>query len=289
MTPRQLLPTLVLAGSLATACAQIPNGGFENWVDQGGYMEPVGWLTYNDVITPGPGPAITVEQGIPGATGDFHCVITTQPVPLGPTIQGWISASADGTNDGFPFVQRPAMLTGQWQYGIQPTDSGQVLVALSKWNSITSSTDPIAFGSIEVTGNLTAWQGFSVPLTYVSSETPDTAYIQIVSSIDFGSPVGGSFMKVDDLAFAGAVGIEEAAGSQGPVLFPSSAIDVLNISPFGPGELLLFDATGRLVLRSRSTGQVGSFDVSSLAQGIFSYQMLDQRGRSLASGRWVKE
>ena len=287
MRTYKLLPTLALAGSLATASAQIPNADFENWVNMGGILEPLGWLTYNDVPTVG-GP--TVQQGTPGNPGNYHAIVTTRPATGGGLpIQGWISAGVDGINDGFPLTTRPAMLTGQWQYGIQSSDTGQVIVALSKWNNVTSSTEGIAFGSLEITGSLANWESFSVPLTYLSTDAPDTAYIRIISSINFSSPVPGSFVKVDDLAFAGTVGMEEPTGQQGPILFPSPATDVLNISPVGPGELLLFDATGRLVLRSPITGHVGSFDVSSLAQGLFSYQMLDQHGRPVASGRWVKE
>ncbi len=279
---RSLPTTIVFACALSTVFGQIPNGGFENWSNQGGYMEPVGWLTYNDVQTLG---GATVEQGTPGNPGNFHAVISTRESSGGGFIQGWASAGMSGTNAGFPYAARPAMLTGQWQYGIQPNDTAQIQVALNNGGSGTL----VALGTLEVTGSLGSWQTFQVPLTYISSDIPDTAYIQIVSSINFSSPVVGSFIKVDDLAFAGSVGMDEPARSQGPILFPSPASDVLSISPAGSGELLLMDATGRVVLRSRTSAQVSSFDVSHLAPGLYTFQMLDPHGRPVASGRWVKE
>ncbi len=201
------------------ASAQIPNGGFENWVDQGGYLDPVGWLTYNEIPTVGGTP---VEQGAPGIPGNFHVSITTrQAAGGGIAVQGWASAGASAMNAGFPYAARPALLTGQWQYGIQPTDLGQVLVALSRWNSGTSSTELIAMGELEVMGTLSNWQSFSIPLVYFSNDLPDTAYIEIVSSIEFSNPVVGSFVKVDDLAFSGSVGLDELGPQAQIHLFPN--------------------------------------------------------------------
>lgn len=266
--------------------AQIPNGGFENWVDEGGYIEPIGWLTYNDVITTG-GPLASVEQGTPGFPGTYHCVIISRAVPSGSPIQGWISAGSSSGQAGFPYTQRPAMLTGQWQYGVQAGDTAEVFIALSKWNSGTSSAEAIAFGILQVTGNLGTWQGFSVPLEYISADAPDTAYIQIVSSIDFYQPVVGSFVKVDDLAFVGSVGIPEQALTEVRV-FPSPAADALHITTTVSGALRLFDASGRVLLHSTING-TRTLDVSSFAPGLYSYQLVDKDGIPVAAGRWVKE
>ncbi len=277
-----LLP-LTLLHFLATA--QIPNGGFENWVDQGGYLDPVGWLTYNDVITPGGWPATTVEQGTPGATGNYHCVITTVQVPLGPTIQGWISAGVDGTNAGFPYTSRPAMLTGQWQYGVQPTDTAQVLVALMNGASQTF----IAQGTLEATGSLSSWQTFQVPLTYFSTETPDTAFIQIVSSISFPNPIAGSFVKVDDLAFVGKVRVHEVHERNIIDVFPNPGTThfTLSLSP-GPHTISLFDAMGRNVLELRTADERLVIGTEHLPAGVYRIMVRNEQGGSM-SATWVKE
>jgi hypothetical protein len=277
-----LLP-LALLPSMATA--QIPNGGFENWVDPGEYLEPAGWLTYNEVITPGGWPAITVEQGAPGAVGAYHAVITTVSVPLGPTIQGWLSAGTSGTNAGFPYTARPAMLTGQWQYGIQPNDTAQIQVALNNGGSGT----PIAFGILEVTGSLGTWQLFQVPLTYLSSDTPDTAYIQIVSSINFNAPIAGSFVKVDDLAFVGTVGIDEFTGNNALSIFPNPGTTALTFSlPPGTHTITLFDATGRMVLQQRTAVDRPVIDTEALPAGLYRINVRDAQG-AVMGATWVKE
>ncbi|MBL7963755.1 MAG: T9SS type A sorting domain-containing protein [Flavobacteriales bacterium] len=283
----KLQTALALTCMLSTVAAQIPNGGFENWVNVGGTLEPVGWLTYNDVPTVG---GATVEQGLPGNPGSYHAVITSRAAMGGGLpIQGWVSAGTSGTNDGFPNTSRPAMLTGQWQYGIQPNDTGQVIVALSKWNSMTSSTDLIAFGSLEVTGSQGTWQSFSVPLSYSSSDTPDTAYIQIVSSINFGSPVAGSFMKVDDLAFSGTVGVYEAISPAPLAVFPNPGKDLITLTlPPGPHTITLFDATGRMVLQQRTTDERTVIGTEQLPAGLYRITMRDEQGATMGA-TWVKE
>jgi hypothetical protein len=279
------LPLIGILFTLSLS-AQIPNGGFESWVNLGGYSEPIGWLTYNDVITPGPWPAITVEPGTPGAVGNYHAVITTVAVPLGPTIQGWVSVGVTGSHAGFPYTERPAMLTGQWQYGIQPSDTGQVQVALSKWNSISSSTEWIAQGSLDITGDLSAWQAFSVPFTYFSTEAPDTAYVQFVSSIDFASPVAGSFIKVDDLAFAGTVGLDELDAAIEIHAFPNPGTDHFSLSlPPGTHTITLVDATGRTVLQQQVFGSPFVIGTAQVPSGVHIVRVDD----GVQPMRWVKE
>lgn len=269
------------------ATAQIPNGGFETWVDQGSYLDPMGWLTYNEIPTVG-GP--TVEQGTPGHPGGFHAVITTRQSPGGVmAIQGWLSVGTSSSHAGFPYAQRPAMLTGQWQYGIQPFDTAQVQVALSKWNSVTSSTDLIAFGSLEVTGTLATWQAFSVPLDYLGTGIPDTAFIQIVSSTNFLAPVPGSFVKVDDLAFSGSTGVGEQDPSTRIHVFPNPGTIHFSLSlPPGPHTITLLDATCRVVNQQRTTDPRPLVSTEALPAGLYRISVRDGSGR-LTGTTWVKE
>ena len=83
-----------------------------------------------------------VEQGSPGVVGTYHAVITSRDLPGGSPIQGW-------TSTGFQYASRPAMLTGQWQYGVQLNDTAQVQVALINGGTQTL----IARGVLEVTGS----------------------------------------------------------------------------------------------------------------------------------------
>ena len=259
-----------------SASAQIPNGGFESWVDEGTYMDPAGWLTYNDIYTDS-GPVITVEQGFPGAVGAYCAVITTQAYQdLTGAVQGWLSIN------GFTYAGRPALLTGQWQYAIQPSDTGVVSVALSKWNSVLNTRAPIAFGEMKVTGDLMGWHPLSVPLTYYSEEVPDSAYIQFVSSINFGDPVVGSFIKVDDLAFAGTMGVQDQSAVTDLRIFPSPATNILNVvAGQRIHEVKVLDITGRCVMQRKAAAEAITLDVAPLRGGRYLVRSRMADGRNI--------
>jgi len=243
----------------------------------------VRWLTYNDIQTIG---GATVQQGTPGNPGNFHAVITTrESIGGGFPIQGWASAGMSGTNAGFPYTARAAMLTGQWQHDIQPNDTAQILVALNNGSSGT----PIAFGTLEVTGSLGSWQLFQIPLTYISSDTPDTAYVQISASINFSAPVAGSFVKVDDLAFVGTVGIREFPVSNGLSVFPNPGTTDLTLElPPGPHTITLFDTMGRMVLQQRTADERTTINTETLPAGLYRISVGNERV-AVTGATWVKE
>lgn len=248
---------------VTTISAQIPNGGFENWDDHGAYMDPTGWLTYNDIVTID-GPVITVERGAPGAVGNYYATVTSTSFFGGSSvIQGWLSLN------GFSYTGRPDALTGQWQYGIQPNDTAEVLVYLAGWNSF-GDTELIAAGTLEVTGDLLGWHQLIVPLTYYSPSTPDSAYIQFSASKELGAPVAGSFLKIDDLAFSGSVGIERQQVQNHINVFPSPASELLNIvADQWMTELRVMDMTGRTVLEQKPKAERVDLDVADLNKGSY--------------------
>lgn len=268
---------------MATATAQIPNASFESWVNHGGYSDPAGWLTSNDLMTP-QGHFITVEPGSPGAEGNTYALVQSRTTPQGMTIQGWMSAGSNGQG-GFPCSNRPTALAGMWQYGIQQGDTGVVEAALSRYNALTGQTDVIAQGTLEITGSWASWAEFSVPLVYFSGETPDSAYIQFTSSINFSDPVAGSFIKVDALSFSGLTAITEAPATPGLLLFPSPAREALSIRAGSPlAEATVLDAAGRPVLHNRFNVGEAVMDVAPLPTGPYWVRVLLADGKQRVAG-----
>jgi hypothetical protein len=259
----------ILAFAAGPAMAQIPNASFEQWSDQGGYSEPDGWITYNDVNTP-QGYFTTVEPGSPGAAGSIYAWIQSRTTQSGSVIQGWMSAApaGHGAPAGFAYAARPAEFTGQWQYGIQPGDTARILVSLA--HTVAGTRELIAAGELDVTGDLDAWSAFSVPLTYFNNTFPDTAYIEFTASKEFSSPVAGSFLKVDDLAFTGWVGLAERNANTKLILYPSPATDLMHVQCDAQIErIYVVDAMGRSILEKAAAGNSAGFDLSTLASGTY--------------------
>lgn len=270
LIPRPIYSLLLaLAGS--SLMAQIPNGSFELWEDHGGYTEPAGWLTYNDVLTPS-GYFTTVEAGSPGAVGAHYAHIESRSLPDGGgVIQGWISAGErDDTIGGFAYSGRPAALTGQWQYGIMPGDTGVVMVFLRGPDLPDGTANLVASASHEFTGTQSGWAAFNVPLTYYNNDAPFRAYIQFEASKDFALPTAGSFIKLDDLGFAGWVGVAEPDPRTAFLAYPSPAANVLHLEAAQPmAEVAIVDLSGRTLLHRSVASRQQHMDVSRLAAGSY--------------------
>lgn len=268
---------------MGSSMAQIPNAGFELWSNQGGYTDPDGWITYNDVMTP-QGYFTTVEPGTPGAVGVFYALVQSRALSSGGTIQGWMSAAPAGHGGpaGFACSTRPAELTGQWQYGIQPNDTAVVMVMLTRSGS---GGELIATGQLEVTGEANSWTTFTVPLNYLSNDIPDTAYIQFAASKSFASPIAGSFLKVDALLFAGIAGIAEPGAMHGLHVYPSPATGMLHIrADASMHQVEVLDLTGRSLMERPAGTGLEVLDVSSLRTGHYLVRISWGDGSKSATG-----
>jgi hypothetical protein len=270
--------------TVAPAMAQIPNGGFENWTTVDSYQDPDNWITMNS-STAFAG-TYSCEEGTPGAVGNAFAKVTSrQLVPDQPasTVPGiLISGDATTGTGGFPYTDRPEALNGSWQYGMQDNDAGSILVLFSKWNEDTQTSDPVGSGTADITGSLTSWQTFSIPITYVNEMDPDSAAIVIFSSA--GVAVNGSYVWVDNLTFGAAAttGIDEEGPAMGMEMYPSPASDVLHVTADRPVlEVIIMDMTGRTVLRQGVTGQDLTFNVADLHAGRYLVQARMAGGKRL--------
>ncbi len=283
---RTILPlTCALALAISTH-AQIPNGGFESWYSNVNYMEPTGWWTTNAVTYSLSGLA-SCEQGSPGAVGASYIQVTSRDVGSIVEIGRTTCGNEITGYPGFVYAARPATFDGQVRYAPQGGDVGQVHAALWGWNAQMTAREVIAVATYNITLPIASWQAFSVPFTYLSSAMPDTARVFIVASGN--TPVDGSSISVDDLSFAGANGL----GEQGPIsdvlVYPSPAVDQLNITADEQlVEVWLSDPSGRELYRAKLNAASAVVDIAHLAAGTYlaHFRTADRRQ---VSRRFLKE
>jgi hypothetical protein len=173
-------------------------------------------------------------------------------------------------------------LNGSWQYGIGNNDAGNILVLFTRWNPDTQVSDPIGTASMTITGSLTDWQTFSIPISYSSPLDPDTATIVIFSSM--GAPVNGSYIWLDDLTFGPAIttGVDEQLAATGLLVYPSLASDRLNMSAEGAiAEVNVMDMTGRTVLRQAVDAVNTVLNVGTLHTGRYLVQARMADGKTV--------
>lgn len=258
--------------------AQIPNASFENWTTTGGYASPVGWDNFN--ATTHVSGVYTCERGTtnpPHGTA-FLMLITkmigTSTVP-GLAMSGKYDAVNMEPESGFPFTGRPQMLTGKWQYMSNGANIGRIAVYLTKWNNTTKKTDLIGSVEHDLTGSVTTWTSFSIPITYVSGETPDSAIIGLASSNK--NATAGSYLYIDSLNFYGTVvGISTVNHAKyNVILSPNPARDNvsvdLGITMAENVVVRMIDMYGRIVKEETLAPgkRMYSIDLNAIPQGLY--------------------
>jgi hypothetical protein len=288
----------ILFLSLFTTCvamAQIPNASFETWTAHTGYDTPDSWGNTNSLTTLAS--TYTCEKGTGGATGggSYYLKLTSKTVLTavipGVAVTGTISLTGTtyGVSGGFACTTRPQNLTGSWQYQASGADHAQIIVLLSKWNTALSRKDTVSFTTYAVPGlptTQTTWATFTIPLTYKDGKYPDTAMILASSSAT--TPVAGSYIYLDNLAFSGSVasGVAAVAEHTPTTIYPNPAKENVTVDYYcsvsGNVNIYLTDIAGHLIKNITVPVASGnnniSLDLAGQTKGIYLITLTDGEG-----------
>lgn len=180
---------------------------------------------------------------------------------------------------GEPFPHRPSKLRGHYKFNnTSPalTNFGKAHVLLKKYNTSTQQIDTIGYGQGSVQffpiGN---WTAFELPITYFSSQIPDSLVLAFESSA-FGL---SSEFSVDSLGFyypsPGSVNNMNAS-IVAPYTFNASSKQLILSQDANLKALQLFDNNGRKLLSLQSPSQVVS--LATIKQGIYFVNCISNNG-----------
>jgi len=245
--------------------AQIPDAGFETW----SAGVPVGWTTDNS-----PGTDTVIWQTTDAHSGTYAVRGVAYSLPgavISPALQLYQSWST-----------RPTTFSGYYKFSPTGGDSLIIAVAFGK------SGNGVGFGVQRTATSAPSYTLFSIPISYVSPNTPDSIAILITIIPATGSFVhGGSAFEIDDLSLTGATGVANAS-EQTPRSYglsqnfpnPFNPTTVINYSIPASGQtaLTVYDLLGRevrtLVDEHQNAGNYSvSFDGSKLTSGVYFYRL----------------
>lgn len=211
-----LLPLLVFIFPNTVTAQDIPNASFENW--SGG--EPVDWHSTNQNILGYQFNVVNKETTNP-QSGLYSArieVVTHNIIFVGPvTVPGVLTLSeitVDVLNQtvilegGYPFSGMPQQLAGYLKYLPIGADTAYFGFGLTRWNN--GVRDTIGYAADTISGTISSWTPFQLPIAYDIWEAPDTMSILFLCT-NVNDPIAhtGSKLWVDNLSFIyGAVGIE---------------------------------------------------------------------------------
>lgn len=286
---KTILSLAAFALTSATLFAQIPNSGFENWTTVSTYSVPNNWGTMNHTTTMAG--VYTAEVGTPGSPGNSYLKLTSKTIAglgvvNGVAVSGVIDSLTMTPKSGFAYSQRPVSLTGKWQHMIYGNSQGSVVVKLTRWDSGMNMRMPVATGSVTLSGMAMSWANFTIPLTYVDGNNPDSCMIILKAS--GSTPTNNDYLWVDNLAFSGTVtSVQNHESALLSVnLFPNpSAENIhvnLNLKSEQKVSLELLDVTGKLIV-SKDLGILNGassqlLNVSGITKGIYFVKVISEKG-----------
>jgi hypothetical protein len=138
----------------------------------------------------------------------------------GIAVSGVLNTTTFEAVSGFPYTDRPESLDGSWQYMAGGSDQGYIAVYLTKWNTGLNLRDTLAQLKYPLPGMVMSWRNFSLPFIWSGSAYPDSA--MIILSASGKNPVNGSYLYIDDLAFAGGtVGMNNLSTIPDLIIYPN--------------------------------------------------------------------
>lgn len=277
---KRILLSALIVFSAATYAQNIPNPGFETWVNTGSYEDPQGWGTYNFLSLYGN--ALTATKTTDKHSGTYAIrmeskLVTNNPNPaiIPDTVHTIYSGSTVPLVFGFPYTQKPEQL--QMYYKSIPangSDAG-VLAYLLKWNPAQHKRDTVAKAASYLPA-ASAYTQMNVPFIYFSTTmTPDTAVI-FTSPIAYGTPHQlGAVLFVDDFSFVMSTGINEEASKAPKLVYTAGSFGLTNVS--SPSRVCVYSVEGKVVLQKENVTN-NSFP-ADLSAGVYTYAIESAEGR----------
>ena len=290
---KHLLTTTFLIASVFTSFAQITNGGFENWVQDGANcMSPSNWGTINGSTSVTGN--CTVNQETSSVHGGASAVeMSTVHIFFPPFVDqlapgiltnGTVNTQTQAVEGGQAFTQRPTAFTG-W-YTAAPVNNDIYSFSALLINEATGDT----VGTADWSGNATVntYTMFSAPVVYTLPDVPSLLQIVMLPS-DPGNPQEGSVFTVDDLDYETVtVGISETEKAMiktypnpvvDEVFFDIANQDVVNVS--------IYNILGVKEMQQSLTASSNRVDMSQFANGTYVWQMTSLNGELIKTGKLV--
>jgi hypothetical protein len=169
---------------------------------------------------------------------------------------------------------------------------GYINVQLTRWDANSQQRITVASANQVLAGMAMSWASFSIPLTYVEGNNPDSCMITLSAS--GSNPTNGDYLWVDNLSFSGTVtGIKDAGNMNTLSIYPNPVSDLLYVDGItfknSKIEIQISDMQGKIVksLNNFIGTEKISIDISELSNGNYLIQLVS--GNKTYNNYFIKE
>lgn len=282
---------------LSVSAQNIPNGNVESWrsytdVNNNAYDDlgpnsdrSTNFLRTLNAILEAP----LTQQSAYKVTGqqiaysDTSIVVVTTMVAGSILVPGYLGTgdvdiSAATIYLGRPFTGRPTAMKGMYRYESVNGDSAAFYCSFSKYDALNQTSSVIGEGNLVVSTAVPEWTPFQVPITFTSTDSPDSTNIIIASSagydlVNLQGSVGqvNSALYLDDISFEFPASLDTYTEGNAFV-YPNPSTDEVRVQLENAQEKLrlrLYNVSGQQVLETRGEGNEISASVVNLPAGNY--------------------
>ncbi len=267
---------------------------------QPNYDEPLPidfFATLNKLCTIGIQPIITVSKSNDAHSGQ-SALLRTQVFgtanadstagTFSTLVPGLINSgkfnSSNLTNpleQGQPYTQRPACISGWYKYMPINADSAAISVKLTNSHLLVGEASQVMLSAVP------SWTFFSIDFTYYNTNNPDTINLVFVASAggQAGDGYKGSRLWIDEVTIGtciNAISEEKAAFAQ---VFPNPAQGFIQVEwdkLEKPIQFSLFTIEGKKV-KEALLFSPEKIDISDLPEGMYFYELINAENERMTA------
>jgi hypothetical protein len=277
--------------------SQIPNSGFESWINYSFY-DPENWMTSNFMTFLGGG--LSATQSTEHFDGSYSIRLETQLTQWNDTISFVTNGNIgeNGPSGGLPISEIPEKFTFYYKYFPVGQDTALAAGLLYYYDPVLDSTLMLEEEMIKL-APADEWTYFEIPFTLVGTPIPDTLNIAFSSSNldEEGASVSlGSVLYIDKVEVILQTSVFENRPdlSQSLEINPNPADQYIEISLENDSQstsrVEIFNEQGRRVLETTSEPyEFTSFkiDITNLSKGFYLVKI--ENGGKVYSSKFIKD
>jgi hypothetical protein len=219
---------------------------------------------------------LTNDTDLKDSTGEHFPVFLMAGEHLRTNAKGY----PDFDRSSFPFSFRPDSLKGYYMFSdsLSPIDNwGRAKLMLSRYDSLQGRRDTIGYLDSQLDLSPTnSWTAFSIPVTYLSEEVPDS-----LSLVFFASREMDQFgiLWLDELQFDySQVNTLDSHDSPINLIYPNPVQDILKIN--APSPYLKWELYNSQAQKINNGNGGGNIDAQSWPKGVYLFRWENINGES---------
>lgn len=275
------------------------NENFESWIDNSAFIDPEGWVTFNE-LSPEYGIPFTVFKSTDANEGSYAAHMQTYTFVDGnnnqDTLPGIMVYGTDiGSGIPYPSTQRLKTISFVYKYKPNGVDTGVMYLSVGYRDKVTKKIVDQGGAYFIFSKKTETYTRVNLPLYYSTNHKCDTFVFAFINSFEKQNgnrPKPGTILIIDDIdteweAFPPMLNFTEPELKA--KVYPNPATGTIHVYGIGEGiqTYRICDMHGRVVIETSTDMQ--ELNVETLKPGLYHLSITSQNGSEMQSVYFHKQ